>query len=110
TPTFASCRSTTSSRALSRPRSSACCGRVLRKFLAGIDLGDVARQLGDRVRDARTKPAPAIPATAVLARPLSRPTATQMGTKTFAARAEVEAIAPARAERTAKARASSEPS
>jgi hypothetical protein len=70
-----------------RPQQAEDLGRSLRRFLAGIDLGDVARKLGDRVRDLRVHPPP--PATEprpVLQRPPSRPTATQVGTKTFAAR------------------------
>jgi serine/threonine-protein kinase len=81
---------------LARPQQADDLGRALRKFLAGVDLGDVARQLGDRVRDLRSNPPPPAPSSQVLARPASRPTATQVGTKTFAARAEVEAIAPGR--------------
>ena len=74
----------------SRPQQADDLGRVLRRFLAGVDLGDVARSLGDRVRDARAHP-PAVHADPrpVLQRPPSRPTATQVGTKTFAARDEV---------------------
>jgi eukaryotic-like serine/threonine-protein kinase len=76
-----------------RPQQADDLGRALRRFLAGVDLGDVARQLGDRVRRARTHPAPpAARATAALQRPASRPTATQVGTRTFAARAEVRAL------------------
>jgi serine/threonine-protein kinase len=73
-----------------RPQQADDLARALRKFLAGIDLGDVARQLGDRVRAVREHPPP--PSTEqrpVLQRPPSRPTATQVGTKTFAARSEV---------------------
>ncbi len=64
-------------------------GRALRKFLAGVDLGDVARGLGDRVRRVRerasdrTKEAPSS---------LPRARAASAGeivTKTFAARDEV---------------------
>src|SRR5580692_8012977 len=70
-----------------RPQQADDLGRALRRFLAGIDLGDLARHLGDRVRDLRVHPAP--PPTEprpILQRPPSRPTATQVGTKTFAAR------------------------
>jgi serine/threonine protein kinase len=75
-----------------RPQHADDLGRALRRFLAGVDLGDVARSLGDRVRDLRLHPPP--PATEprpLLQRPPSRPTATQVGTKTFAARDEVAA-------------------
>ena len=77
----------------SRPQQADDLGRALRRFLSGVDLGDVARQLGDRVREARahpptiaTEPRPG------LQRPPSRPTATQIGTKTFAARDEVRGL------------------
>jgi serine/threonine-protein kinase len=76
-----------------RPQQADDLGRALRRFLAGVDLGDVARHLGDRVRDLRLHPPP--PPTEprpILQRPPSRPTATQVGTKTFAARDEVGAI------------------
>ncbi len=36
-----------------RPQQADDLGRALRRFLAGIDLGDLARHLGDRVRDLR---------------------------------------------------------
>jgi serine/threonine protein kinase len=79
-----------------RPQQADDLGRALRRFLSGVDLGDVARQLGDRVRRARAHPPPA-PSRGgvVLQRPASRPTATQVGTKTFAARDEVRALEPA---------------
>jgi serine/threonine-protein kinase len=73
-----------------RPQQADDLARALRKFLAGVDLGDVARQLGDRVRAVREHPPP--PSTEqkpLLQRPPSRPTATQVGTRTFAARSEV---------------------
>jgi serine/threonine-protein kinase len=74
-----------------RPQQADDLGRALRKFLTGVDLGDVARALGDRVRETRAHPpgAPASEDRPVLQRPPSRPTATQVGTKTFAAREEV---------------------
>src|SRR5580704_6868670 len=77
-----------------RPQQADDLGRALRKFLAGVDLGDVARELGDRVRDVRTRPPAAAVADdkPILQRPASRPSATQMGTKTFAAREEVRAL------------------
>jgi|HubBroStandDraft_6_1064221.scaffolds.fasta_scaffold51268_2 serine/threonine protein kinase len=76
-----------------RPQQADDLGRALRRFLAGVDLGDLARHLGDRVRDLRVHPPP--PPTEprpVLQRPPSRPTATQVGTKTFAARDGVAAL------------------
>jgi serine/threonine protein kinase len=73
-----------------RPQQADDLGRALRKFLSGVDLGDVARQLGARVRDVRAHPpTTAIEPKALLQRPPSRPSATQVGTKTFAARDEV---------------------
>jgi tRNA A-37 threonylcarbamoyl transferase component Bud32 len=76
--------------AASRPQNADDLGRALRKFLSGIDLGDVARSLGDRVRTVRQRPPGArADDRPVLQRPPSRPSATQMGTKTFAAREEV---------------------
>jgi eukaryotic-like serine/threonine-protein kinase len=75
-----------------RPQQADHLSRALRKFLSGFDLHDVARQLGDRVKSVRDNPPP--PSTevkAVLQRPPSRPTATQVGTETFAARSEVNA-------------------
>jgi serine/threonine protein kinase len=79
--------------AAQRPQHADDLGRALRRFLAGIDLGDLARHLGDRVRDLREHPLP--PPTEprpILQRPPSRPTATQVGTKTFAARDDVGAL------------------
>src|SRR5580658_5097772 len=71
-----------------RPQQADDLGRVLRRFLAGIDLGDLARQLGDRVRAFRENPPPPHAETSrVLARPPSRPTGAVIGTRTFAARA-----------------------
>jgi hypothetical protein len=59
----------------------------LRRFLGGVDLGDLAHQLGDRVRDVRAQPrVPSAETGPVLQRPPSRPVATAIGTKTFAAR------------------------
>jgi serine/threonine protein kinase len=72
-----------------RPQHADDLGRTLRRFLAGVDLGDLARKLGDRVRDLRAHPPPApTEPRPVLQRPPSRPTATLAGTKTFAARDE----------------------
>jgi serine/threonine-protein kinase len=75
-----------------RPQQAEDLSRALRKFLAGVDLGDIARQLGARVRDVRLRPPPPPnEAKPRLQRPPSRPTATQVGTKTFAAREEMGA-------------------
>ncbi len=78
--------------AKARPQQADDLGRVLRRFLAGIDLGDLAHQIGDRVRAVRASPPPARERDSVLQRPPSRPTGTQVGTKTFAAREEVRKI------------------
>jgi serine/threonine protein kinase len=72
-----------------RPRQADDLARALRKFLSGLDLGDLARKLGDRVRSVRERPPPPPSELGpVLQRPPSRPTAMQVGTKTFAARDE----------------------
>ena len=75
-----------------RPRHAEDLGRALRRFLSGVDLGDVARQLGERVRSVRANPVPRDRTSRVpgqLERPASRPSATDIGTATFAARDEV---------------------
>ena len=78
-----------------RPQQADDLGRALRKFLSGMDLGDVARKIGDRVRDLRAHPPPvSTDKKPVLQRPASRPSAAQFGTQTFAARAEVGAWKP----------------
>jgi len=75
-----------------RPQQADDLSRALRKFLTGVDLHDVARKLGDRVKGVRENPPPAsTEKKAILQRPPSRPTATQVGTATFAARSEVGA-------------------
>jgi serine/threonine protein kinase len=75
-----------------RPQQADDLSRALRKFLTGVDLHDVARQLGDRVKGVREHPPPpSNEPKAILQRPPSRPTATQVGTRTFAARSEVGA-------------------
>ncbi|CAN5563728.1 hypothetical protein BH09MYX1_BH09MYX1_21220 [soil metagenome] len=65
-------------------------GRALRKFLVGVDLGDVARDLGERVRRVRE-----VASDAKREAPTSLPrarvaSAAEIVTKTFAARDEVE--------------------
>jgi serine/threonine protein kinase len=77
-----------------RPQQADELSRTLRKFLSGVDLGDVARKLGDRVCDARVHPpAPSAEPMPVLQRPPSRPTGMQVHTKTFALREEVLSVA-----------------
>lgn len=89
--------------AASRPQQADDLGRALRRFLSAVDLGDVARQLGGRVRDARARPAAAANETRfILQRPPSRPTAAQVGTKTFAARPELNAHASATVEQSTR--------
>ena len=78
-----------------RPQEADELGRALRKFLAGVDLGDVARELGTRVRDLRAKPPPpAAPKKIGLQRPPSRGSAAEIRTKTFAARDVVQEWGP----------------
>jgi serine/threonine protein kinase len=73
-----------------RPQQAEDLARALRRFLTGIDLGDVARRLGDRVRALREHPLPpANEKKPKLQRPPSRPSAMAVGTQTFAAREEV---------------------
>jgi eukaryotic-like serine/threonine-protein kinase len=73
-----------------RPQQAEELARALRKFLSGVDLGDVAKQLGARVKAVRASPPPpSSEKKPALQRPPSRPQAVDMGTKTFAAREEV---------------------
>lgn len=73
-----------------RPQQAEDLSRALRRFLSGVDLGDVARKLGERVRRVRTSPPPpSNEKKPKLQRPPSRPSAQDIGTKTFAAREEV---------------------
>ncbi|MGH7270527.1 MAG: serine/threonine-protein kinase, partial [Polyangiaceae bacterium] len=60
-----------------RPQNADDLGRALRRFLAGVDLGDLARHLGERVRGVRAIPPPRPDEPSALQRPPSRPTATQ---------------------------------
>jgi len=71
-----------------RPQDADELGRALRKFLSGLDMGDIARELGERVRERRAqlrakREAPASSKKTDLERPASRG---EMITKTFAAR------------------------
>jgi serine/threonine-protein kinase len=75
-----------------RPQDADELGRALRKFLSGIDMGDIARELGSKVRERRAeirakKEAPPSSKKPELERPPSRG---EMITKTFAARQEVK--------------------
>lgn len=70
-----------------RPQQAEDLARALRKFLSGVDLGDVARHLGARVRKVRASPPPpSSEKKPKLQRPPSRPSAQDIGTRTFAAR------------------------
>ncbi len=76
-----------------RPQEADELGRVLRKFLSGVDMGDIARELGGRVRArreairAKKDVPPASSDKGELQRPPSRG---EMVTKTFASRQEVK--------------------
>jgi serine/threonine-protein kinase len=73
-----------------RPQQAEDLSRALRKFLSGVDLGDVARKLGARVRHVRASPPPpSNEKKPKLQRPPSRPSAQDIGTQTFAAREDV---------------------
>ncbi len=77
-----------------RPQSADELGKALRKFLATVDTGDVARGLGERVQAARAKVAENARQAASAS---VRPRAASVGdaaTKTFAARQEVGAWKP----------------
>ena len=79
-------------RADQRPQHAEDLGRALRKFLMGIDLGDVARELGERVRarrerDDEKRTASLSPESEPRARMASQG---ELVTKTFAAREEVK--------------------
>ena len=74
-----------------RPQQAEDLGRALRKFLIGIDLGDVARELGERVRacrqrDDEKRAAALLPESEPQPR---QPSHGDLSTKTFAARDEV---------------------
>ncbi len=78
-----------------RPQEAEELGRALRKFLSGVDVGDVARELAERVRTRRAelqkkKDAPPSSQKGGLQRPASRG---EMVTKTFAARPDLAATA-----------------
>ena len=75
---------------LVRPQEADELGRALRRFLAGSDVHDVARALGNRVRELRAKPErPKVEKRPGLERPPSKPSAATIRTRTFAAREEV---------------------
>ncbi len=73
-----------------RPRDADELGKALRRFLAGIDLADVARALGERVHAARVAQVEASQrTTAEGATRAKAPSHGEEGTRTFAARKEV---------------------
>ncbi|HEX4517868.1 MAG TPA: serine/threonine-protein kinase [Polyangiaceae bacterium] len=74
-----------------RPQDADELGRVLRKFLSGLDMGDIARELGARVRVRRAELRAKREAPASKKGDLERPPSRgEMITKTFAARQEVK--------------------
>jgi serine/threonine-protein kinase len=78
-----------------RPQDADELSRALRKFLSNADLGDVARQLGERVRRMRKQTIPKNDEKRpTLERPPSRGSAAEIRTKTFAAREEIRAWKP----------------
>lgn len=71
-------------------------GRALRTFLQGVDLGDVARALGDRARDVRARAkAREDRTTTPELQSASTPTPAESGTATFAARDEIRKLSEA---------------
>ncbi|MFO0673055.1 MAG: serine/threonine-protein kinase [Polyangiaceae bacterium] len=99
TSTCASSRSTTSSRSAwrcrsKRPETADDLGRVLRRFLADEDIGDVARSLGDRAREARERAARRAEATTTALVRKREPSQAEMVTRTFAAREELVGAEP----------------
>ncbi len=63
-------------------------GRVFRAFLQGVDVGDLARALGDRVRELREEVESPSPPSRTTAPRASAASHGDLGTKTFAARDE----------------------
>ena len=62
--------------------------RELRRFLRGVDVADIARALGDRVRDLREEASSPSPPSRTTAPRASYASHGDLGTKTFAAREE----------------------
>ena len=62
--------------------------RALRSFIQGVDVADIARELGDRVRDLREEAASPSPPSRITAPRASAASHGDLGTKTFAARDE----------------------
>src|SRR4051812_25913194 len=70
-----------------RQQDAADLGRALRAFLQGTDVTDIARALGDRVRDLRQEASDPMPMSLDAAR-APNPSVGELGTQTFAARDE----------------------
>ena len=77
-----------------RPETADDLGRVLRRFLADEDIGDVARSLGDRAREARERAARRAEATTTALVRKREPSQAEMVTRTFAAREELVGAEP----------------
>ncbi len=74
-----------------RPKDADDLGRALRGFLSGCDMGDIARALGDRVRITRERAREPPPPASEGPKPdRTSPSFGDIGTKTFAARQEVD--------------------
>jgi serine/threonine-protein kinase len=71
-----------------RQQDAADVARALRAFLQGTDLADIARALGDRVRDLRETASEPVPASLDGSARAPSPSVGDLGTKTFAARDE----------------------
>jgi eukaryotic-like serine/threonine-protein kinase len=71
-----------------RQQDAADVARALRAFLQGTDLADIARELGDRVRDLREAASEPMPMSLDGSARAPNPSIGDMGTKTFAARDE----------------------
>jgi hypothetical protein len=71
-----------------RPQDASELGRALRAFLSKVDTSDVARSLGDRVREVRTTQAALAPASERHGQRAAFASQAEVGTKTFAAREE----------------------
>jgi len=73
-----------------RPQQAEELGRALRKFLMGTDSGDIARALGERVKQARAKAQREVTEPESAGQKPRAPSAPELVTKTFAARDEVK--------------------
>ncbi|MBX3191452.1 MAG: serine/threonine protein kinase [Labilithrix sp.] len=71
-----------------RQQDASALGRALRSFLQGTDVGDIARALGDRVRELRENATDSEPKSSHAAMRATNPSHGDLGTQTFAARDE----------------------